>query len=127
MILWYCAIAVVASGAIRRASSPFSKMFIRSWTLISSGSDLVPAVEAVLHLKPGKRIVPAFPPNRFSKELVDVTKMQPIKIWEPLLRKSRLSETIKRDGLPDVVRPERYSGKPGCTSVVTPPTTSVGP
>ncbi len=87
--------------------------------LVTGDSDLVPAVESVFRLRPGKRIVPAFPPNRYSKELVDLTKIQPIKIWEPLLRKSRLPDVINRDGLPDVTRPEKYSGKAGCTSATT--------
>lgn len=87
--------------------------------LVTGDSDLVPAVESVFRLKPGKRIVPAFPPNRYSKELVDLTRIQPIKIWEPLLRKSRLPDVIKRDGLPDVTRPEKYSGKAGRTSATT--------
>jgi uncharacterized LabA/DUF88 family protein len=89
--------------------------------LVTGDSDLVPAVEATLRLKPEKRIVPAFPPNRYSKELIDFSKMQPIRIWEPLLRKSRLPEIIKRDGLPDIVRPEKYSGKLGCTSTTATP------
>lgn len=84
--------------------------------LVTGDSDLTPAVEAVMRLKPEKRIIPAFPPHRYSKEMVDTTKMTPIKIWEAMLRKSRFPEIIKRDGLPDVVRPEKYSGKPGCTS-----------
>jgi uncharacterized LabA/DUF88 family protein len=84
--------------------------------IIATGdSDLVPALEAVMRLRPQKRFIAAFPPNRYSKELVDITGRQPIRIWEPLLRKSRLPETIKRNGLPDVARPHKYSGQLGCT------------
>lgn len=36
--------------------------------IVSGDSDLSPAIEAVKRLKPGKRIVVAFPPNRYSKE-----------------------------------------------------------
>jgi uncharacterized LabA/DUF88 family protein len=84
--------------------------------LVTGDSDLVPAVDAVKRLRPDKRIVVAFPPTRYSKELQDATKMPPIKIWEPLLRASRFPERIQRQGLPDVLCPEKYSGKPGCTS-----------
>jgi uncharacterized LabA/DUF88 family protein len=84
--------------------------------IVTGDSDLVPAIEAVKTLRPDKRFVAAFPPNRYSKELEDTTKMQPIRIWEPLLRKSRLPEVIKREGLPDIIRPEKYSGAIGCTS-----------
>lgn len=83
--------------------------------LVTADSDLVPAIQAVKKLKPNKRIVVAFPPNRYSKELQDVTHAK-ISIWEPLLRKSGLQEIIKRAGLADIVRPEKYSGKAGCTS-----------
>jgi hypothetical protein len=83
--------------------------------LITGDSDLVPAVEAVRKLTPQKRIVIAFPPNRRSDELATISGGTPIRIWEPLLRKNRLLDPIKRDGLPDVVCPDKYSGKPGCT------------
>lgn len=83
--------------------------------LITADSDLVPAIEAVRKLKPSKRIVVAFPPGRYSRELENVAHAA-IKIWEPLLRKSRLPEIIRRDGLPDIVRPHKYSGEKGCTS-----------
>ena len=83
--------------------------------LVTADSDLVPAVQAVRKLKPNKRIIVAFPPNRYSKELQDATHSKFV-IWERLLRKSSLPEVIKRDGLADIVRPEKYSGKDGCTS-----------
>ena len=84
--------------------------------LITGDSDLVPALQAVKKIKPDKRLVCAFPPHRYSKELEDVTGVKPIRIWEPLLRKSRLPNVIKRDGLPDVICPHKYSGQKGCTS-----------
>src|SRR5207248_1507058 len=37
--------------------------------IITGDSDIVPALEAVKRLKPTKRLVAAFPPNRYSKEL----------------------------------------------------------
>ena len=83
--------------------------------LVTADSDIVPAVQAVKKLKPNKRIIVAFPPKRYSKELQDTTHAKFV-IWEKLLRKSGLPEVIKRDGLADVVRPEKYSGKAGCTS-----------
>jgi uncharacterized LabA/DUF88 family protein len=84
--------------------------------VVTGDSDLVPALQAVKRLRPDKRFIAAFPPNRYSKEMQDMTGMQPIRIWETLLRKSRLPEIIKREGLPDLIRPEKYSGKTGCTS-----------
>jgi uncharacterized LabA/DUF88 family protein len=83
--------------------------------LVTGDSDIVPAIQAVRKLKPNKRVIVAFPPNRYSKELEDATHHK-IRIWEPLLRKSGLPEIIKREGLADIIRPEKYSGKTGCTS-----------
>ena len=82
--------------------------------LVTADSDIVPAIQAVRKLKPTKRIVVAFPPGRYSKELENVAHAS-IKIWEPLLRKSRLQEVIKRNGLPDISRPHKYSGEKDCT------------
>ena len=84
--------------------------------LITGDSDLVPALEAVKKLTPDKRLVVAFPPNRYSVELAAVSGHKPLKIWEPALRKSRFPNVLVRQGLPDVVCPEKYSGKPGCTA-----------
>jgi uncharacterized LabA/DUF88 family protein len=83
--------------------------------IVTGDSDLVPAIEAVKKLKPEKRFIAAFPPNRYSKEMEDATGIEPIRIWEPLLRKCRMPEIIKREGLPNILRPEKYSGKTGCT------------
>jgi hypothetical protein len=89
--------------------------------LITGDSDIVPALEAVKKLKPEKRLVVAFPPNRYSKELEDISHVKPpIRIWEPLLRKSRLPSLIKREGLPDVLCPLKYTGVKGCTSETKP-------
>jgi hypothetical protein len=83
--------------------------------LITADSDLVPAIEAVKKLKPQKRITVAFPPGRYSKELENTCHAM-IRIWEPVLRKSRLPEKIARHGLPDIIRPQKYSGVKGCTA-----------
>lgn len=83
--------------------------------LITADSDLVPAVEAVKKLKPEKRLVVAFPPSRYSKELEDTTNSTSLHIWESQLRKSRFPSVISRNGLPDIVRPTKYSGESGCT------------
>jgi uncharacterized LabA/DUF88 family protein len=83
--------------------------------IITGDSDLVPAVQAVKRLRPEKRVLAAFPPNRYSKEMHDTTGMDPIQIWEKLLQKSLLPAVIKREGLPDIARPHKYSGQPGCT------------
>ena len=87
--------------------------------LVTGDSDLVPALKAVKRIKPERRLVAAFPPNRYSTELQDITHSS-ISIWEPILRKSRLPEIIKRDGLPDIVRPFKYSGTLGCTASPAP-------
>jgi uncharacterized LabA/DUF88 family protein len=89
--------------------------------LVTADSDIIPAIDAVKKLKPNKRLLVAFPPNRYSKELEDATHAK-IRIWEPMLRKSGLPVIIKRDGLADIVRPEKYSAKPGCTSSAIEPT-----
>lgn len=83
--------------------------------LITGDSDLVPAIEAVKHLTPQKRIVIAFPPRRRSDELASVSGGTPIRIWDSHLRKSRLLDVISREGLPDIVCPHKYSGTAGCT------------
>jgi len=85
--------------------------------LVTADSDIVPAIEAVKKFKPSKRIVVAFPPGRYSKELQNVAHAA-IKIWDTHLRQSRLPEIIKREGLPDIVRPKKYSGEKNCTEEV---------
>jgi hypothetical protein len=77
--------------------------------IITGDSDLVPALQTVKKLKPKKRIVVAFPPNRYSKEMQDLAHVPPIKIWEPLLRKSRFPEVIRRQGLTDLICPETWT------------------
>lgn len=89
--------------------------------LVTADSDLVPAVEAVRRLRPDKRVIAAFPPNRYSRELEDVTGFRALRIRDSLLRKCLLPERIVRRGLPDIVRPFKYSGAPGCTAKVENP------
>ncbi len=84
--------------------------------LITGDSDLVPAVDAVKRLRPEKRLIIAFPPNRYSAELASSTGGKPLRIWEPLLRQNRLPDLIQRKGLPDIPCPLKYSGEPGCTA-----------
>ena len=84
--------------------------------LVTADSDLVPAVQAVHKLRPEKRVIAAFPPSRNSKELEDVTGFRALRIRDSLLRKCLLPERIIRPGLPDVIRPFKYSGIPGCTA-----------
>jgi NYN domain len=79
--------------------------------IVTGDSDIAPALEVVKKKKPEKRLVAAFPPNRYSKELEDLAHVKPpIRIWEPMLKKSRLPDIIKREGLPDVVCPDKYNG-----------------
>lgn len=84
--------------------------------IITGDSDLVPALQAAKKLRPEKRFIVAFPPNRYSKEMVDASGMPPIRIWEPILKKSLFPEVIKRKDLPDINRHHKYSGLPGCTT-----------
>jgi uncharacterized LabA/DUF88 family protein len=83
--------------------------------LMSGDSDLTPAIHAVRKLRPEKRIVIAFPPNRLSVELELATGRKSLRIWESHLRQSRLPDLIRRDGLPDIASPAKYSGLTGCT------------
>jgi uncharacterized LabA/DUF88 family protein len=80
--------------------------------VVTGDSDQAPAWEVVKKKKPEKRIVVAFPPNRYSKELKDLAHVPPIRIWEPMLRKSRLPEVIRREGLSDLVCPAKWNYKP---------------
>jgi uncharacterized LabA/DUF88 family protein len=84
--------------------------------LITGDSDLVPALQAVKRLRPEKRLVVVFPPNRRSMELANSSGGPPIQIWETMLRQNRLPDSIKREGLPDITCPVKYSGVKGCTA-----------
>lgn len=83
--------------------------------LITGDSDLTPAIHAARRFRPEKRFLIAFPPNRFSLELEQASGMKSLRIWEPHLRQSRFPDIIRRAGLPDIVCPHKYDGKPGCT------------
>jgi uncharacterized LabA/DUF88 family protein len=76
--------------------------------IVTGDSDLVPALQTVRKLKPKKRLVVAFPPNRYSKEMQDLAHVLPIKIWDSLLKKSRFPDLIQRNGLPDLVCPPSW-------------------
>ncbi len=84
--------------------------------LITGDSDLTPAIHAVKRFRPEKRILIAFPPNRYSLELEMASGMKSLRIWDTILRQSRFPDVIRRAGLPDIVCPHKYSGKTGCTS-----------
>jgi uncharacterized LabA/DUF88 family protein len=62
--------------------------------LISGDSDLVPAVLGIQANMLGKRVVVAFPPNRYSNELKQVASVT-FPIYE---------QRIKQSMLPDVIR-----------------------
>jgi uncharacterized LabA/DUF88 family protein len=61
--------------------------------VISGDSDLAPAVEAVLRRFPTKRVVVAFPPNRYSNELKQKAS-HTLPIGKNMLRRCRLPEQI---------------------------------
>ncbi len=66
--------------------------------LISGDSDLVPPIRAIRKLFPTLRVVVAFPPNRYSKNLAN-TAHGHLFIDEPTLGRSQLpNEVTKPDG-----------------------------
>ncbi|HET9790614.1 MAG TPA: NYN domain-containing protein [Candidatus Angelobacter sp.] len=75
--------------------------------LISADSDLVPAVAAVRRLFPEKRVVVAFPPERFSTELKGMAHAS-FTIGRAKFANAQLPETvIKRDGTA-LTRPDKW-------------------
>jgi uncharacterized LabA/DUF88 family protein len=62
--------------------------------LISGDSDLVPAVLGIQANMPGKRVVVACPPNRYSNELKQVANVT-FGIYERRIKKSMLPDVIR--------------------------------
>src|ERR1700677_4052626 len=76
--------------------------------IISADADLVPPVSAVKALFDKKRVIVAFPPNRFSVELAATAHFS-MNIFESKFRKSRLPDKIATAGGVEVCRPREWS------------------
>lgn len=75
--------------------------------LISGDSDLVPPINAILETFPGKRVIVAFPPGRFSEALRKAASGQ-FKIAKGHLKKSQLPEEIELPSGYVIRRPETW-------------------
>lgn len=76
--------------------------------LVSGDSDLRPAVAAVKRLRPGKRIVAAFPPGRHSRVLVRAVDAY-VPISHTTVRNSQLPATVVTKGGVRLIRPAYWS------------------
>jgi uncharacterized LabA/DUF88 family protein len=75
--------------------------------LIAADSDLVPPVRAVRRHFPHKRVVVAFPPERYSKELKDFANGQ-LMISRGRLKKSQFSDELVTETGFVLKRPEKW-------------------
>ena len=75
--------------------------------IISGDADLVPPVAAVRDSFPNKRVVVAFPPNRFSSEL-KMTAHAFMHIYESKFRTSRLFQVVKTSSGVEISRPSKW-------------------
>jgi hypothetical protein len=82
-----------------------------SAVLISADSDLVPPIEAVRRLFPAKRILVAFPPERFSVELKSVAHAS-FGIGRAKFAASQLPECVTKAGGTELVRPAKWTDIP---------------
>jgi hypothetical protein len=76
--------------------------------VISGDADLVPPIAAIRRLFPLKKIVAAFPPCRYSAELV-LTASASFRIYESNFRKSRLPENVALPSGTVVIRPPKWA------------------
>ena len=79
--------------------------------LISGDSDLVPPAQAVRRRFPNKRIVVAFPPNRFSSELQAAAHAS-FRIWHRTLAKSQFPDEIAKPNGHKLMRPSEWKRVP---------------
>ena len=76
--------------------------------VISADSDLIGPIDAVQHSCPAKRIVVAFPPNRYSAEL-DLHPTPTIKLWTETIARSQFpAQVTDPNGYP-LHRPARWN------------------
>jgi uncharacterized LabA/DUF88 family protein len=76
--------------------------------VISGDADLVPPIAAIRRLFPHKKVVVAFPPCRYSAELV-LTASASFRIYESYFKKSRLPENVTLLSGTVVTRPPKWS------------------
>jgi len=75
--------------------------------LISADSDLTPAVLKVRVLFPGKRVIIAFPPDRFSQSLAEAAHGYVV-IGRAKLAASQLPDRIEQEDGSVLVRPDGW-------------------
>ena len=76
--------------------------------IISADSDLIGPIDAVLHSCPAKRIVVAFPPNRYSRHLKDRATAT-LSLWPETIARSQFpAQVIDPNGYP-LHRPARWN------------------
>lgn len=75
--------------------------------IVSGDADLVPPIAAVRSMFPNKRLIVAFPPNRFSAELV-LTAHVSMNIYESKFRKSRLPSPVVLPSGVSLTRPREW-------------------
>jgi uncharacterized LabA/DUF88 family protein len=86
--------------------------------LVSGDSDLVPPIRAIRRLFPKLRVIVAFPPNRFSRDLVNNAHGH-VFIDEPKLGRSQLpDEVTKPDGY-ILKRPPSWTAPPAAPGGTT--------
>jgi uncharacterized LabA/DUF88 family protein len=76
--------------------------------VVSADADLVPPIAAVRSLFPNKRVVVAFPPNRFSTEL-SKTADGWMRIYEPKFRQSQLPSPVIFTSGVQITKPRKWS------------------
>jgi uncharacterized LabA/DUF88 family protein len=76
--------------------------------LVSADSDLCPAVRAVKRLRPGKRIIAAFPPRRNSDDLKKAVDGY-LSIADATVRQSQLPESVVTATGITLSRPKRWA------------------
>ena len=76
--------------------------------IISADSDLIGPIDAVLHSCPAKRIVVAFPPNRYSRHLKDRATAT-LSLWPETIARSQFpAQVTDPNGYP-LHRPARWN------------------
>ncbi len=76
--------------------------------LISGDSDLEPPVTAVTGFFPAKRVVVAFPPNRFSADLQAAVRGSSFAIWESKIKRCQFPDTVVRHDGHKLIRPAEW-------------------
>jgi uncharacterized LabA/DUF88 family protein len=93
--------------AVELLTDAFQDRFDTAY-LISADSDLMPPIQAVKRLFPSKRIVAAFPPDRFSHDLTTVSDAH-FTIGRALFAKCQLPEQIQKPDGFILQRPQEWT------------------